>query len=197
MGDALEMKIRRSPRAWVVAKRDKRELSFWWSRRNKRKLLARMFTFFELNNGWLVPVTILVKGRQIFIAHNLVCDSTKYRWDGEPRTRTTLTKLHKDVQKLYDEAGTIATIKEQNWSPMEKFNHNCRRRLLGFLQGKLYRMVDDEEYVPEMNLKRRREIPRGEIDNVALCIVGFLAINEIFRNPEDDFYKARPWVQLI
>merc|ERR1712173_275783 len=163
----------------------------------KRKLLARMFTFFELNNGWLVPVTILVKQKRIFIAHNVACHPTKHRYTGESRTATTLTKLHKEVQKLYDEAGSTANIKRENWWPMGQFDHNCRKRLLGFLQGKLYRMVDDEEYVPEMNLKRRREIPRGEIDNIALCIVDFLAINEIFRNPENDFYQADEWIQLI
>merc|ERR1712118_83088 len=56
--------------------------------------------------------------------------------------KTSLNSLHQDVQEMFDNVRSISRHKQFYWWPITGFDHNCRRRLLGFLQGKFYRMVD-------------------------------------------------------
>lgn len=73
-----------------------------------------------------------------------------------------------------------------NWDP------NARKRLLGYLQGLLYRYDPDsgDEDFATFNLKRKRERPRGDFDFIAEIIVGFVPIWAMLRNDKDNYWTA-------
>ena len=62
-----------------------------------------------------------------------------------------------------------------------KFDHNCKRRLYGFIQGAFYRLMDDEKFNPNFRVKRpgHFEVPQGEIDEIVKVIVGFIPVEEM------------------
>merc|ERR1711988_114532 len=80
------------------------------------------------------------------------------------------------------------------------FDRNCKRRLIGFLQGALYRMLDDEGF--EMNFfiatkKRELVAPKSELDDIASLIASFVPVWEMLRSCEDDIYKGGFWVAIL
>merc|ERR1711977_93653 len=104
-----------NPRACAIAKRNSYQVanpanpcSYWWSTTTPqyRTLPARMFTLFELKNGWIVPITLLVQNKRLLIAAYVGYHKTNpYHSNsdfGEIGTPTTLGTLQKDVQALYD-----------------------------------------------------------------------------------------------
>ena len=71
---------------------------------------------------------------------------------------------------------------------LPSFDHNCQKRLYGFIQGAFFRMLDDEDFAPNFLVKRKIEVPQGEIDLIADIIVQFVPVWEIFRSSQDDFW---------
>ena len=53
-------------------------------------------------------------------------------------------------------------------------------------------MVDDEQFAPNFLVKRKLEIPRSDLDEIALIVTEFVPVWEIFR-PRDDFYYEDDW----
>ena len=113
--DILEYTLKNNSRACAIAKRDSYQVQvvipcrYWWqstTTSQHRTLSARMFTLFELKNGWIVPITLLVQNEQLLIAHYVGYHKTNpYRSNsnfGEIGTPTTLGTLQQDVQALYD-----------------------------------------------------------------------------------------------
>merc|ERR1711981_1419855 len=102
-----------------------------------------------------------------------------------------------DIHNAFNEEASkqfVTKLTKKVWhKTLPDFDHNCKKRLYGFIQGAMYRLMDDGAFQPNFLVKRKREIPKGDIDVIAKVIVEFIPIWEIFRSPENDFWCSVEW----
>ena len=90
----------------------------------------------------------------------------------------------------------VTHLKDRDWKrKVPNFDHNCKKRLYGFIQGAFYRLLDDGEFNPNFLVKRKIEVPEGDVDAIAKIIVEFVPVWEIFRSSSKDFWSN--WTQIL
>lgn len=124
--------------------------------------------FLQIKNGWIVPMKIQT------------LDANAYVFKGY--VTTDIRRAMED----YVSHKSITHISKTEWRGFPKFDYNCQRKLKGFLQGWLYRLVSSKTFVPEFRVKRKHEVPNSDLNLLVDMIVDFVPVWAIFRDPSKD-----------
>merc|ERR1719387_467783 len=147
---------------------------------------AALAVFYEMKNGWIFPIEIiLLKSGKVVMCVDV--GRNHFREDEDaPYSMEPLDEVIEQEFKPW----TVKKLKAFWEESVPGFDHNCKKRLFGFLQGALYRMVDNPRFKPNFLVKRRREVPRGDIDLIVDVIVQFIPVWEIFRSSREDYWRS-------
>merc|ERR1712224_913398 len=151
----------------------------------KSRFRATILAFYQASNDWIIPVEIILfqNGK---CAIKIELDSLHIHNNDLPSH-----PVHKLREAVFSEFKNyfVTKLSKTVWkNTLPMFDHNCKKRLYGFVQGKLYRMMDEEDFNPNFLVKRKIEVPQGHIDLIAKVIVEYVPIWEILRSAENDYW---------
>jgi len=156
--------------------------------------------FCEVRNGWIVPIEIVLPADNEVLKELYVNMRPGYEISSGCLGEADLENLSSYVEgKWRKKKANFFPKSLEYWRTAarkeRKFDKNCRKRMLGLLQGVLYKMLDDEDFEPhclvgKSNKRKLKLTPKGDLDWIALCVVDFIPVWDIFRDCSRDFFQS-------
>lgn len=167
--------------------------------------------FVPNKHGYCVPVNIYFRSHHYYCVigrNNLtivyihsvvvtikqVVGSTPTPVIGWPTARLWKEDVEKDIKAFVNR---IKPSSLDYGRTLPRYDYNCQRRLIGFLQGYFYKLLDDGNYQPEFRVKRKFEHAKGDIDNLAFLIAAYVPIWETLRSSSDDYFCQKGWQRKL